>query len=64
LDLQLISCDVALRFGGSFYDALYLALADASSSHVIYADRCLQSRIVGRFSAAFWISRYQPLGRF
>jgi predicted nucleic acid-binding protein len=36
----------------------YLALADAMSCRVIYADRRLQSLIVGRFSRAFWIDRY------
>ena len=50
--------EYALRYGCAFYDALYLALADATECRLVYADRRLHSMIAGRFIRAFWISRY------
>jgi len=57
-DLQSSGYEYALRFGCAYYDALYLALADAMSCRLVYADRRLQSRIAGRVNRESWISRY------
>ncbi len=58
----LAAYDLALRFGCSLYDALYLALAESSGCPLVYADNRLRNSLGGRFPLALWIGDYQFLG--
>jgi predicted nucleic acid-binding protein len=53
--LILAAYDQTVRFGCSFYDGLYLALADAIGCSFLYADDHLRNALGGRFPAAIWI---------
>lgn len=48
----------AIRFGCSLYDGLYLALAELTSSHFIFADRRLRNALADGFPLALWIEDY------
>lgn len=49
---------IANRYDCVFYDALYLALADAVRCPLLHADRRLQASVAGRFPLAQWIGRF------
>jgi predicted nucleic acid-binding protein len=49
---------IASRYECVFYDALYLALADAVRCPLLHADRKLQASVAGRFPLAHWIDRF------
>ena len=49
---------MAIRYDCVFYDALYLALADAVRCPLLHADRKLQTAVAGRFPLARWINRF------
>ena len=49
---------MAFRYDCAFYDALYLALADALRCPLLHADRKLQVSVAGRFPLAHWIDRF------
>ncbi len=54
--------EMALRFGCSFYDGLYLALAENAGRPLVYADNRLRNALGGRFPLAMWVSDYRFLG--
>lgn len=49
---------MAFRYDCVFYDALYLALADAVRCPLLHADRKLQTSVAGKFPLARWIDRF------
>jgi len=49
---------LASRYDCAFYDALYLALADAVRCPLLHADRKLQTAVAGRFPLAHWVNRF------
>jgi predicted nucleic acid-binding protein len=49
---------MAIRYDCVFYDALYLALADAVRCPLLHADRKLQAAVAGRFPLARRINRF------
>lgn len=51
--------DQALKLHCSFYDALYLALAQSANVPLIYADEKLRRNIGQDFRLALWIEDYQ-----
>jgi predicted nucleic acid-binding protein len=57
-ELVLAGYRMALRFQCTFYDALYLALADAVRCPLLHADRRLQVSVAGRFPLAYWVGRF------
>jgi predicted nucleic acid-binding protein len=63
VDLILAGFDLSMRFGGSLYDGIYLALAEATASPLIYADARLRNAIGDHFSLALWLTDYVPVGR-
>lgn len=46
------------RFGCSFYDSIYLALADDLGVPLIHADEKLRRALAGRFTLEMWIEDY------
>jgi predicted nucleic acid-binding protein len=54
--------DQALRFGCSFYDGLYLALAETLDCPFVFADRRLRNALGANFPRARWLTEYLPLG--
>lgn len=48
----------SLRFGCSFYDGLYVALAEAAQCPLLYADGHMRNVIERRFAPALWIGNY------
>jgi predicted nucleic acid-binding protein len=60
-NLILNAYQFAQRFDCTLYDAAYVALADATQSPLVYADRKLQVSLAGRFPHARWIARYPSL---
>lgn len=57
--LLLLGYEQATRYGCSFYDGLYLALAAASRCPLVHADLKLKKRLQGRFPFEMWIEDYQ-----
>jgi len=57
-ELILAAYDVAVQVGCAFYDGLYLALAQATNSPLVYADDALRRRLAGSFPLALWIGDY------
>ncbi len=60
--LTLLGYDYAFRYGCSFYDALYLALADVASCPLLFADHRLRSSLQSRFPHALWLADYRSPG--
>ena len=54
--------DLALRFGCSLYDGLYLALAECIGCPLIYADQHLRNALGTRFPRALWLGDYASHG--
>lgn len=50
----------ALRFGCSFYDGLYLALAESLDCPLIFADQRLRNGLDADFSLAVWLTDDVP----
>jgi predicted nucleic acid-binding protein len=61
-DLILTAFDQIVRFNGSLYDGLYIALSDATQYPLIHADDRLHRAIDDRVAGAIWIEdwRSQP----
>ncbi|HVC33459.1 MAG TPA: type II toxin-antitoxin system VapC family toxin [Chloroflexota bacterium] len=57
-DLIRAGYGLALRFGCSLYDGLYLALAEATGFPLVYADHRLRNALGSRFPLALWIEDY------
>lgn len=57
-DLILAACDQAVRFGCSFYDGLYLALAESTQHQYVYDDMRLRNALGTRFPLALWLTDY------
>lgn len=51
--------DLAVRFGCSYYDGLYLAAAEMTNGHLLYTDEKLKRNIGHRFALSVWIEDYQ-----
>jgi predicted nucleic acid-binding protein len=58
-ELILAAYDASVTFGCALYDGLYLALALATKSPLIYADDALRRRLGGSFPLALWIGDYR-----
>lgn len=58
--LQLGGWDYCHRFSCSYYDGLYLALADMAGCPFIHADAKLRRTLGDHFPAARWIEDYEP----
>lgn len=61
--LVLLAYDWSLRYGCSYYDGVYVALAQTARCPLILADRRLFNALAGHFSWALWIGDYPPLPR-
>lgn len=59
-ELILLAYDLAVRFGCSLYDGLYLALAETTDCPLVYADRRLRNALGGRFPQSLWLTDYTP----
>ena len=55
-----LAFDLADRFRCSYYDAVYLALAEETGAPFLYADNKLRNALGNRFPLALWIEDYQP----
>jgi predicted nucleic acid-binding protein len=55
--------DQAVRFGCSFYDGLYLALAETLDCPFVFADQRLRNGLGTSFPRALWLSDYLPSDR-
>lgn len=52
----------ALRFGCSFYDGVYLALAESLDCPLVFADLRLRNALGANFPRALWLTDYVPAG--
>lgn len=67
LDLMLIETDglvlpafeLSLRYGCSYYDAIYLEIARRQNCPFIHADGSLRRALAGRFPLELWIDAYR-----
>ena len=50
--------ELSLRYGCSYYDAIYLEIARRRSCHLIHADGNLRRDLNGRFALVLWIEDY------
>ncbi len=50
---------LSIRLGCSFYDAIYLVLAESHNLPFIHADRNLKNALNGRFAQELWIEDYR-----
>ena len=55
--------DQAVRFGCSFYDGLYLALAETLDCPFVFADQRLRNGLGTSFPRALWLSDHLPYDR-
>ncbi|MGH2559192.1 MAG: type II toxin-antitoxin system VapC family toxin [Thermomicrobiales bacterium] len=60
-DLILAAREAAIRFGCSFYDGLYVALAESAGCPLIFADRRLRNTLGGQFGHALWLTDYATI---
>lgn len=58
VDLLRPAYRLSLRFGCSFYDAIYLVLAQQENAPFIHADQKLHHALGGRFPLELWIEDY------
>ena len=61
-DLIEAGYDQAMRFGCSFYDGLYLALAESLDCPFVFADLRLCNALGALFPRALWLTDYVPAG--
>lgn len=54
---------LAERFNCSYYDGIYLALAQQTQMPLIHADGNLRGALKGGFPLEVWIADYQPVRR-
>lgn len=67
LEITLIDADplilpayrLSIRFGCSFYDALYLAVAESTNRPFLHADASLHRALSDRFPLELWIEDYR-----
>ncbi|HEX5414996.1 MAG TPA: type II toxin-antitoxin system VapC family toxin [Chloroflexota bacterium] len=59
-DLILPAWELSLRYGCSYYDAIYLEIARRQGCPFIYADGNLRRALSGRFPLEVWIEEYRP----
>ncbi|TAK33351.1 MAG: PIN domain-containing protein [Chloroflexota bacterium] len=52
--------EYAIRYQCTFYDALYLALAETAGLRFIHGDGKLRRTLRGRFPLELWIEDYPP----
>jgi len=57
-ELILEAHDLSIRYSASFYDSLYLALAQSLDIPFVHADRRLRDSLRGRFPQELWIEDY------
>ncbi|HEV8635078.1 MAG TPA: type II toxin-antitoxin system VapC family toxin [Chloroflexota bacterium] len=57
---MLAAWDFAHRFGCSYHDAGYLALADLLGCPFVHADDKLRDKLAGQFPHEVWIEDYRP----
>lgn len=57
--LILLGYDLASRYGCSFYDGLYLALAETARCPLILADERLRNNLKNRFPWILWLGDYR-----
>jgi predicted nucleic acid-binding protein len=57
-DVILAASDQAVRFGCSFYDGLYLALAESTQHPFVHADLRLRNALGTQFPLAIWLDDY------
>ena len=50
----------AARYGCSYYDGLYVALAQATNTPLLHADNKLHRALADGFPLAVWIENYPP----
>lgn len=60
-EVVLTAYEQSLRFGSSFYDGLYLALAEMSETPLIHADARLRNALGDRFPLAIWLADYKAV---
>src|SRR5262249_44367450 len=58
--LTLPAYRLSIRLGCSFYDAIYLFLAESRDLPFVHADRNLKNALNGRFSQEVWVEDYLP----
>ncbi|MCX6020637.1 MAG: type II toxin-antitoxin system VapC family toxin [Chloroflexi bacterium] len=56
--LTLPAYRIARQFGCSYYDGLYVALAQATATPLLHADNKLRNALRDRFPLAVWIEDY------
>ena len=54
--------DQALRFRCSFYDGVYVALAEIADCSLVFADLRLRNALGSQFPRGIWLSDYVPFG--
>jgi predicted nucleic acid-binding protein len=59
-DLILAGYELAVQYGSSLYDGLYLALAEAAACPLVFADARLRNTLGDRFPPALWLTAYAP----
>lgn len=57
--LNVAAYRLARRYGCSYYDSVYLALAEMTGARFIHADEKLHKNIGERFPLALWIGNFQ-----
>ena len=50
--------ELSAQYGCSFYDSIYLAVAEAANCPLVHADGKLRNALGGRFPFEFWIEGY------
>ena len=58
-DLVLPAWELSLRYGCSYYDAIYLEIARRQNCPFIHADGNLRRALAGRFPLEVWIEEYR-----
>jgi len=53
---------LVIRFGCSFYDGLYVALAERANASLVHAGNRLRNAIGGTFPLEMWMDDYRILG--
>ena len=59
-DLVLPAWDLSIRYGCSYYDAVYLEIARRYNYLFVHADGNLRRALSGRFPLEVWIEDYRP----